>query len=75
MDEVLGKSILDLDIGLQIAPLSLQTFLIQEDDYQEMTLDAINRRGKSIRCHVTATRFRSPEEGRRGLILLVEEIH
>jgi two-component system CheB/CheR fusion protein len=27
-NEVLGRSILDLDIGLQIAPVSLQTFLV-----------------------------------------------
>jgi two-component system CheB/CheR fusion protein len=72
-NEVLGKSVVDLDIGMQIAPLSLDTFLVQENDFQDMTLDAINRRGKSIRCHVTTTKFRNPGEGWRGLILLVEE--
>jgi two-component system CheB/CheR fusion protein len=73
-NEVQGRSILDLDIGFQIAPLSLQTFLTQDNDYQETTLEAINRRGKSIRCRVTATKFRNPGEGWRGLILLVEEL-
>jgi two-component system CheB/CheR fusion protein len=72
--EVVGKSILELDIGLQISRLSLQTFLLQENDYQETNLDAVNRRGKSIRCHVTSTKLRNPGREGRGLILLVEEI-
>ena len=72
--EVLGKSILELDFGLKIPFLSLQTFLAQENDYQGVTLDAINRRGKPIRCQVTSTKFRNPGEDWRGLILLVEEL-
>jgi len=73
-NEAVGKSILDLDIGLQIAPLSLETFLVQENDYQETTMNATNRRGKPIRCQVTSTKFRNTGEEWRGLILLVEEL-
>jgi two-component system, chemotaxis family, CheB/CheR fusion protein len=72
--EVLGKSILELDFGLKIPSLTLQTFLSQENDSQGVTLDAINRRGKTIRCQVTSTKFRNPGEDWRGLILLIEEI-
>ncbi len=70
-DEAVGRHLQDLDIGLPVKDLvdSLRTFLAQEDRLKELVLDAVNRRGRSIRCRVTYT-----VSQRGGLVLLMEEM-
>jgi two-component system, chemotaxis family, CheB/CheR fusion protein len=72
-DEVEGKHLLNLDIGLpleRIRPL-LRSCLSGEPGNQ--VLDAVNRRGKTIRCQVTCTPLRKGDTGVRGAILLMED--
>jgi two-component system CheB/CheR fusion protein len=64
---------LGLDIGLPVERLPLASFLDGSTSYQEETLDATTRRGKTIRCHVTCTPFLGPEGKRAGVVLLMEE--
>src|SRR5205807_73129 len=54
-DEVQGKHLLNLDIGLPVAELKglLKAALSGASSHQEVTLDATNRRGKAVRCRVS----------------------
>jgi len=74
-DEVQGKSLLNLDIGLPVAELRalIRPCLGAEADHAEATLAAVNRRGKKIRCHVTCTPLVTAKDGREGVIILTEE--
>jgi two-component system CheB/CheR fusion protein len=74
-EEVDGKHLLNLEIGLpleQIRPM-LRKCMKGESESQVLTLDAVNRRGKAIRCHVTCTPLSSGNDGVRGAILLMED--
>jgi two-component system, chemotaxis family, CheB/CheR fusion protein len=56
-DEVLGKSIFSLDIGLPLEQLRspIRDSLSGKKQFQEMILDATNRRGKQIKCYLAIT--------------------
>src|SRR5262249_46265995 len=56
-DEVQGQNLLGLDIGLPVEKLKqpVRGCLAGQNDFQETTLGATNRRGKSIECRVTCT--------------------
>ena len=73
--EVTGKHLLNLDIGLpleRIRPLIKNCFS-GERAPQMLMVDAVNRRGKTIRCEVTCTPLLSAGEELRGAILVMEE--
>ncbi|HUQ74961.1 MAG TPA: CheR family methyltransferase [Burkholderiales bacterium] len=74
-DEVQGRGLLNLDIGLPVAELRgvIRPCLSGETERQEIALDAVNRRGKKIRCHVTCTPLISPARKREGVILLMQD--
>jgi two-component system CheB/CheR fusion protein len=74
-DEVQGKGLLNLDIGLPVAELRtiIRPCLAGEIDRQEVLLDAINRRGKKIKCRVTCTPLVAGSKKREGVILMMEE--
>jgi two-component system CheB/CheR fusion protein len=74
-EEVQGKQFLNLDIGLpvvELRPLIRET-LAGKDGTHQTTLDAINRRGKPIRCAVTCMPLAGGDDGARGVILLMED--
>jgi two-component system CheB/CheR fusion protein len=75
-DEVQGKGLLNLDIGLPVAELRtvIRPCLAGEIDRQEVVLEAINRRGKKIKCRVTCTPLVAGSKKREGVILMMEEI-
>jgi two-component system CheB/CheR fusion protein len=75
-DEVQGQSFLNLNIGLPVELLRgpVRSCLSGELDYQEVRLDAINRRGMRIQCRVTCTPLMDPDGGRQGAILLMDEV-
>jgi len=75
-DEVVGRSLLNLDIGLPVETLRepVSTFLAGNGKYEELVLDAVNRRGKSIRCRVTCTLRLGTTGERRGVVLLMDEV-
>ena len=74
-DEVRGKSVLNLDIGLPVGELRapIRACLMDGELHHQVTLDAVNRRGKSIRCRVTCTPLVSTQDWRDGVILMMEE--
>ncbi len=75
-EEIKGQSLMDLDIGLPVRQLRepIRACLSQETDKQEMILDAVNRRGRSIKCRVAITPFRGPKGEPQGAMLLMEEM-
>ncbi|MBV8031930.1 MAG: PAS domain-containing protein [Betaproteobacteria bacterium] len=74
-DEVQGRSFLNLDIGLPVGDLRgmMRAVYTGEADKREMTLDAVNRRGKKIKCLVSCTPLVTGKKKREGVILLMEE--
>jgi two-component system, chemotaxis family, CheB/CheR fusion protein len=74
-DEVIGRSLLNLDIGLPVEKLgaTIRSCLSEETDHKEMLLDATNRRGKAIKCHVACSPLIGYNKQRQGVILLMEE--
>ena len=74
-DEVQGRSILNLDIGLPVGELRdvIRPCLSGDSDHQQVVLDAVNRRGKKIKCRVTCTPLVTASKKREGVILLMED--
>jgi two-component system CheB/CheR fusion protein len=74
-DEVKGQGLLNLDIGLPVAELRtvIRPCLSGEVDHQEVVLDAVNRRGKKIKCRVSCTPLVAGSKKREGVILLMDE--
>ncbi|MDG6256936.1 MAG: CheR family methyltransferase [Methanomicrobiaceae archaeon] len=75
-DEVIGKSLLSLDIGLPVDQLKapIGELLKGKADYDERLLDAVNRRGRTFRCQVIATPLVDEQGSRKGVVLLMEEV-
>jgi two-component system, chemotaxis family, CheB/CheR fusion protein len=73
-DEVQGRGLLNLDIGLPVAELRtvIRPCLSGEVDQQEVVLDAVNRRGRQIKCRVTCSPLVSGKK-REGVLLMMEE--
>jgi two-component system CheB/CheR fusion protein len=75
-EEVDGKHLLNLDIGLPLERIRpLLRNCIGGDSAPALTVDAVNRRGKTIRCQVTCTPLRDGGDGVRGAILVMEDTH
>ena len=74
-EEVRGKNLLALDIGLPVGELrpQLRDVIAGKSEVAEAVLDATNRRGRSIRCKVTITPM---NDGGRpsGAIVLTEPV-
>ena len=75
LEELQDRSLLNLDIGLPVEQLQgpIRAVLNREMSYQDIVLDAINRRGRTIRCRVTCAPLRGVEHEVQGVILLMEE--
>jgi two-component system CheB/CheR fusion protein len=73
-DEVVGQNFLNLDFGLSVEQLGepIRACLLGRADYQELQLDAVNRRGKAIRCRVTCAPLIGPQGDIRGALLVTE---
>jgi two-component system CheB/CheR fusion protein len=74
-EDVEGQHVLGLDIGLPVEQLRpmLLACLKGENGGQQMTLDAVNRRGKAIRCKVNCMTLSPLDDGVvTGLILMME---
>jgi two-component system CheB/CheR fusion protein len=74
-DEARGRHLFDLDIGLPLSELRqpIRACLAGESPYQQVGLDATDRRGRSVRCTVTCTPLGAvPGSGIRGVIVLME---
>jgi two-component system CheB/CheR fusion protein len=73
-DEVQGRSLLTLDIGLPVEQLPISAFLSGKASYETTSVNATNRRGRAVRCHITCTPFLSLDGEREGVVLLMEEV-
>lgn len=75
VDEVRGQHFLNLDIGLPVEQLSrpIRAILAGETTVFETLLDAVNRRGRSIRCDVSCTPLVGSDGRVQGTVVLMEE--
>ncbi|MEH1922902.1 CheR family methyltransferase [Nostoc sp.] len=73
-DEVIGKSIFSLDIGLPVEQLRspIRDSLSGKKQFQEMIFDATNRRGRQIKCYLAITPLLGIEM--RGAVLMMVDI-
>ncbi|MBD2120355.1 CheR family methyltransferase [Trichocoleus sp. FACHB-262] len=74
--EALGQNFLNLDIGLPVEQLrqSMRACLTADTtSATEITLDAINRRGRQIKCHVSCAPLLGITSQVQGVILLMED--
>jgi len=74
-DEAVGAHFLSLDIGLPVAELrgAIRGALAGEDR-GEITVEANDRRGRPLQCHVTALPLTAGGEAVTGAILLMERL-
>jgi two-component system CheB/CheR fusion protein len=74
-EEVQSCTLMDLDFGLPVHELQapLKQTLDGDGKKGKVTLDAVNRRGKRIRVHITPTRRLDDDGEVVGLVLLMEE--
>jgi two-component system, chemotaxis family, CheB/CheR fusion protein len=74
-NETAGQPVLGLDIGLPLAELAnpIKKCLSSGDGYQELTVQATNRRGKTFTCRVQCTAMGGMDGG-RNVILLMEAV-
>ncbi|MCW3050676.1 MAG: putative methyltransferase CheR with domain [Solirubrobacterales bacterium] len=74
-DEAEGRHFLGLDIGLPLddAKAALRSVVAGGSERAEVTLDAIDRRGRPIRCHLTVLPLGGDGPGRTGAIVLMDE--
>jgi two-component system CheB/CheR fusion protein len=72
-EEVRGKSLFELEIGLPVKELRapIEACLRGDAEVPELELDAVNRRGAHIRCGVTCTPLRG-EGPVTGVIVLIQ---
>lgn len=77
-NETEGKNFLALDFGLPVEQLKtpIRACLSAESDYESLTLNAINRRGKPIHCRVTCMPlYNNSSDHVRGVILLMDDMN
>jgi two-component system CheB/CheR fusion protein len=74
-DEVRGKHILGLDVGLPIERFKqpMRACLSGAKEHVALDVDAIDRRGRAIACHVTLVPLRTRLKSIHGVILVTEE--
>ena len=75
-DEVKGKSLFNLDIGLPVDQLRtpIRDCLSGKIDSHELLIDAINRRGRAIQCRINLNLLLGSNGERQGVIVLMEEV-
>ena len=75
-DEVSGQHLLNLDLGLPLQRLrpALKACLNGTTSQTQVTLEAINRRGKKIICQVTCSPLLGPDTTVAGAIIVMDEV-
>ncbi|MET0398220.1 MAG: CheR family methyltransferase [Longimicrobiaceae bacterium] len=74
-DEVEGRAFQNLDIGLPVERLKapIRACIEERSAAEELVLDAVNRRGRSLRCRVTCAPLVTVECEVLGAVVLMEE--
>ena len=72
-NEAVGQHFLNLDIGLPVQELRnpIRSLLADAGDGQVLELEAVNRRGRQIRCAVSLTRLGADGDA-RGVIMMMQ---
>jgi two-component system CheB/CheR fusion protein len=75
-DEAIGRSLLDLDVGLPIEELKplIGAAFVDPEAAGEAVVDTFNRRGKPTRVRVTCSAFHTAGFGVTGAMLLMEVV-
>ncbi|MDX2242911.1 MAG: PAS domain-containing protein [Leptolyngbyaceae cyanobacterium bins.302] len=75
-EEVQGESLFGLDIGLPVEQLRepIRSCLSGQVDQQEIMLNAVNRRGRTMQCRISCNPLVGFDRDRQGVILLMEEV-
>jgi len=73
-DETVGATLPTLDFGLPMEDVKqlIGKAFVDPGSFGEVTIDAINRRGRSLRIRVTCTAFRNSADLINGAVLLME---
>ena len=74
--EVVGQPFMTLDIGLPVAELagSIRRCLNGDGGQQRQELEALTRRGRTVRCAVTCTPVAGPRGSTQGVVVVTEEL-
>jgi two-component system CheB/CheR fusion protein len=74
-DEVEGQAFQNLDIGLPVERLKppIRACIEERSAAEELVLNAVNRRGRSLRCRVTCAPLVTAEREVLGAVVLMEE--
>ncbi len=74
-DEAQGQAFQNLDIGLPVGQLkgAVRACVEGRSEHEQLVLEAVNRRGRPIRCRVTCTPFAGADKEVRGAVLVMEE--
>lgn len=74
-DEVVGKSMFDLDMGLPTKDLRtmVRGVLRAKPPHNEVIVDAVDRRGRSMRCRVSAYVLVDGEQA-SGVVVVMEPV-
>jgi two-component system CheB/CheR fusion protein len=75
-EEVVGRNVFSLDIGLPIDQLRpmIRASLSADSELAEKTIAATNRRGRPISCKATCTPLLSEGRHVQGVILMIDEV-
>jgi two-component system CheB/CheR fusion protein len=74
-EDAVGKSILELDIGLPIERLgpSLRAFLRDDSERDELVVTGVDRHGNDSSCRVIFTILRLEDHGKQGAVIQMEK--
>ena len=74
-DEVVRQHLLSLDIGLPVEKLRrpLRNALAGNVEGNDVVVDAVNRRGRALRCNVSCLPLMVSSRDVQGVIVLMEE--
>ncbi len=75
-EEVRGKIFFNLDIGLPVDKLMvpIRSCIVADGQREEQVLDAVNRRGKTIRVRVDCVPLVDQKHDRLGALLWMEDV-
>ncbi|CAA9332019.1 MAG: Multidomain signal transduction protein including CheB-like methylesterase, CheR-like methyltransferase and BaeS-like histidine kinase [uncultured Gemmatimonadaceae bacterium] len=73
-DEVIGRPLFSLDVGLPVAELTapVNLCLTGASALERITVDAVSRRGRALRCDVSCVPLRMTGSPPRGVVITVE---
>jgi two-component system CheB/CheR fusion protein len=76
-DEVLGNELTALDIGLPVDQLAvaIRRCFLEGSEQNDFEVDAVNRRGRTLRCKVTLLPSRLTGDHDWKMIVLMEEVN